>query len=303
MAVSNTPVASEKVEGGKKTVRFAETPRLSTYLVALAVGPLVVASAHAGKTPIRVITTPGKAALGKLAADFAAELLPFYEKYFGIPYAYGKLDLVAVPDFEAGAMENAGAIFFRETALLADEHSSPEHQRGVAMVIAHEMAHQWFGDLVTMAWWDDLWLNEAFASWAENRAEAELHPAWQPWLREAPGREGALATDALAATHPIHMPVANPDQAHEAFDNITYQKGSAVLRMLERWLGDAMWQKGVSDYLRAHAEGNATGDDLWRALAAVSHQPVGEVATAWIDARRPSGRHRRSALQRRARPS
>ena len=125
--MSNTPVASEKVEGGKKTVRFVETPRLSTYLVALAVGPLVETKGQAGKTPIRVITTPSKAALAKYALDYASELLPFYEKYFGVPYAYGKLDLIAVPDFEAGAMENAGAIFFRETALLADDRSSPEH--------------------------------------------------------------------------------------------------------------------------------------------------------------------------------
>ena len=283
LAVSNTPIASVKVEGGKKTVRFAETPRLSTYLVALAVGPLVESHTTAGKTQIRVITTPGKAALAKHALEYAAELLPWYEKYFGVPYAYGKLDLVAVPDFEAGAMENAGAIFFREAALLLDDQAAPQTQRRVAMIIAHEMAHQWFGDLVTMQWWDETWLNEAFATWAENRAEAALHPAWEPWLEFARGREGALATDALAATHPVHMPVANPEQAREAFDNITYEKGASVLRMLERWLGEENWRRGVSDYLHAHAEGNATGDDLWRALAAVSHQPVGEVARGWID--------------------
>jgi aminopeptidase N len=283
VAVSNAPVVSEKVVGKQKTVRFGETPRLSTYLVALAVGPLVESHTMAGKTPIRVFTTPGKAALAGYALSYASELLPFYEKYFGVPYAYGKLDLVAVPDFEAGAMENAGAIFFRETALLADEHSSVDHQRNVAMVIAHEMAHQWFGDLVTMKWWDDLWLNEAFASWAENRAESALHPDWEPWLDFSRSFESALGTDALAATHPIRMPIATPDQAREAFDAITYSKGASVLRMLERWLGDETWRRGVGDYLRAHAEGNATGDDLWRALAAVSKEPVTDVARSWLD--------------------
>jgi aminopeptidase N len=285
VAISNTPVVSEKVDAQKKlkTVKFAETPRLSTYLVALAVGPLVESHTTSGKTPIRVFTTPGKAKLAAFALKSAAELLPFYEQYFGVPYAYGKLDLVAVPDFEAGAMENAGAIFFRESSLLADERSAPDQQRRVAMIIAHEVAHQWFGDLVTMQWWDDVWLNEAFATWAETRAESVVHPEWEAWLEFGKGALGAMLMDSLTATHPIRMPVATPEQAHQQFDGITYQKGAAVLRMLERWVGEETWRKGVSDYLHAHAEGNATGEDLWRAVGAVAKQPVSEVAKSWLE--------------------
>ncbi|MDB4965849.1 MAG: pepN 2 [Myxococcales bacterium] len=285
VAVSNAPVVSSSVDPATKlkTVRFAETRPLSTYLVALAVGPLVEVHATSGKVPIRVWTVPGKAHLGKYALDAAAELLPFYEKYFGVPYPYGKLDLVAVPDFEAGAMENAGAIFFRESALLVDEHGSIDHQRSVTNVIGHEMAHQWFGDLVTMQWWDDLWLNEAFATWAENRADSVVHADWSPWLAFHGGRDGALTVDAMKATHPIRMPVASPEQAHENFDSITYSKGAAVLRMIELWVGEPAFQKGVSEYLKEHAEKNATGEDLFRALAAASKKPVNEVAKNWFD--------------------
>jgi aminopeptidase N len=285
VAVSNGPIVREQLdrEHGRKTVVFGETPPLSTYLVALAVGPLVEVHTQAGRVPLAVYTTPGKAALGRYALAEAAHLMPFFERYFGIPYPYGKLDLVAVPDFEAGAMENAGAIFFRETTLLADEHAAVDQQRRVTVTVAHEMAHQWFGDLVTMKWWDDLWLNESFATWAENRATAAVHPSWEPWLEFRGWREEALRSDALTATHPIRAPVTSPEDAHEAFDNITYAKGAAVLRMLERWLGEETFRRGVDDYLRAHREGNATGDDLWRALAAASGRPVADVATSWLD--------------------
>jgi aminopeptidase N len=285
IALSNSAIVRTTLDRahGLATIEFAETPPLSTYLVALAVGPLVSIEAMADRVPVRVFRTPGKAKLGRYALTEAQKLLPWLEQYFGIPYPYGKLDLVGVPDFEAGAMENAGAIFFRETSLLAAEQASVEQQRKVTLTVAHEMAHQWFGDLVTMKWWDDLWLNESFATWAENRVAAAVHPAWEGWLDFQEHREDALGKDALAVTHPIRAPVAGPDDAHAAFDSVTYSKGATVLHMLERWLGEDNFRRGVSDYLRAHREGNATADDLWRALSAASGRPVADVARSWID--------------------
>ncbi|HZS36449.1 MAG TPA: M1 family metallopeptidase, partial [Polyangia bacterium] len=285
--VSNEPPAQERVDprSGKKVVRFRETPRMSTYLVALAVGPLIEARAiTVGKTTIRVLSTPGHQKLAGFALDSAAAILPRLEAYFGIPYPYGKLDLVGVPDFAAGAMENAGAIFFRESTLLVDpERSSVEQRRNVAATIAHEMAHQWFGDLVTMQWWDDLWLNEAFASWMETRVLAELRPDWGMWLEFERWKSYALGIDALASTHPIHTPVGSPEEANEQFDGITYSKGAAVLRMLELFLGEESFRRGVSRYLAEHRESNAGAGDLWRALAAESKQPVDALARSWFE--------------------
>jgi puromycin-sensitive aminopeptidase len=285
-AVSNGAVIEEKLSHGKRVVRFAETLPMSSYLVALAVGPLVEVRGvtQKGKTPIRLFTPPGKEKLAGFALKEAAALLDQLSGYFGIPYPYGKLDLVAVPDFAAGAMENTAAIFFRETALLLDDKTaSTEHRHRVSMVLAHEMAHQWFGDLVTMQWWDDLWLNEAFATWMETKVVDRLHPDWKVWVDFERGKSGALATDALEATHPIHTPVNSPEDANDQFDGITYSKGSAVLRMLETWLGEKVFQKGVGDYLRAHSHGNAVAADLWKALGGASGQPVAEVASSWFE--------------------
>jgi puromycin-sensitive aminopeptidase len=278
----------EKVDPArkKKVVRFAETLPMSSYLVALAVGPLVDAasSARTGRAPIHVWTTPGKEKLAGFALHEAETLLDKLGAYFGIPYPYGKLDLVAVPDFSAGAMENTGAIFFRETALLVDDKTaSTEHRHGVSLTLAHEMAHQWFGDLVTMQWWDDLWLNEAFATWMENKVVDQVHPDWHIWIDFEGAKVHALALDALQATHPIRTPVTTPEEANEQFDEITYSKGASVLRMLESWVGEAAFRKGVGDYLRSHAHGNAVAGDLWEALSVASSQPVALVATSWFE--------------------
>jgi aminopeptidase N len=288
VAVSNGAIREQTLSADKlhKTVRFAETPPMSSYLVALAVGPLVEVrgASRPGKTPIRVYATPGKEKLAGYALETAEALLDKLSAYFGIAYPYGKLDLVGVPDFAAGAMENTGAIFFREAALLIDpKNASAEQRRYVALILAHEMAHQWFGDLVTMQWWDDLWLNEAFATWMENKAVEQIRPDWNIWLDFEGDKTYALGLDSLGSTHPIRTPVRSPEDANENFDGITYSKGGAVLRMLEQYLGEPVFQKGVSAYLREHSNGNATAADLWRALSEASGKPVAEVAHSWFE--------------------
>lgn len=277
-AISNAPVERVTVLAGgrRKKVVFAETPRMSTYLLALVVGefersePAVVAG-----VPVTVWCVKGKKAMTAYALDTAARLLPWFNTYFGRPYPGAKLDLIAVPDFEAGAMENLGAITFRETLLLIDDKTaSVEARQHCAGTIAHEMAHMWFGDLVTMAWWDDLWLNEAFATWMSTKAIAHLAPDWRPWDEFALGRVWAMSTDALASTRPIHFQVNNPAEASEMFDEITYTKGASILRMLEQFLGEKKFQAGVRNYIASHAWSNATTADLWRALGQASALPV-----------------------------
>ncbi len=286
VAISNGAVIEENTEqgGATKVVRFAETPPISTYLVALAVGPFEHIEARVGDVPVRLFAAPGQTKFGSYALNLAKEMLPRFEKYFGVRYPYGKLDLVAVPDFEAGAMENAGAIFFREVRLLIDPKSaSAESQRNVAFVVAHEMAHQWFGDLVTMRWWDDLWLNEAFASWMENKVVDEIQPEWKVWEQFVADTQRALSDDAFATTHPVRVPVRTPEEAEENFDNITYLKGSAVIRMLEKYVGEEAFRRGVAQYIAAHAEKNATTEDLLRSLRTVTDKPVMEVAQGWFE--------------------
>jgi puromycin-sensitive aminopeptidase len=283
-AVSNGKIVLDHVEGAKRVVRFAETPPMSSYLVALGVGPLAELRANNEHVPLRVIAPPDQVELGHFALDTATRLIPVLERYFGIPYPFGKLDLVAMPQSFGGAMENTGAIFFRDAFLLLDPATASTTQRQwVALTVAHEMSHQWFGDLVTMRWWDDLWLNEAFATWAENRFGAELWPDWDLWTDFQSWVGGALAMDQLASTHAIRVPIASSAEANEAFDRITYTKGAAMLRMLESWLGEEVFRRGVARYLQAHRYGNTTADDLWRALAEESHQPVDQVARAWTD--------------------
>jgi puromycin-sensitive aminopeptidase len=282
--VSNAPVAREEPVRGGRVVHFAETPPLSTYLLAVAVGPLEAsAERRLGSTPIRIWHVPGKGHLTAIGLEAAAESLRRLEEYFGIPYPYGKLDLVAVPDFEAGAMENAGAVFFRETLLLLDPATASiaEHKRA-AEVIAHELAHMWYGDLVTMAWWDDLWLNEAFATWMAYRVVDDWRPEWRMWHGFEHDRNGALAQDALKSTHPIYAPVRSVAEATENFDAITYEKGAAVVRMIEHYLGPDQFRDGVRIYMRRHREGNAVAADLWRALAEASGREVARIAQAWI---------------------
>src|SRR5262245_13693855 len=283
--IANAPVAREQaLSDGRRAIHFAPTPPLSTYLLALAVGPLESSEPrHVGTTPIRLWHVPGKAHLADFGLEAAAEALARLEAYFDIPYPYAKLDLVAVPDFEAGAMENAGAVFFRETLLLLDPAtvSLPERKRA-AEVIAHELAHMWYGDLVTMAWWDDLWLNEAFATWMAYRVVDDWKPEWRMWQGFEHDRAGALGLDALASTHPIYAPVRSVAQATENFDLITYEKGAAVVRMIEHYLGADAFRDGVRRYMERHREGNAVAADLWRALGEASGADVARVAQAWI---------------------
>jgi len=284
--ISNAPVQRTRPAGrGRKTVAFAPTPPLSTYLVALAVGPLEASRrVFVGPTPIRVWRAPGKRRLDEFALEAARESLVRLERYFGLPYPYAKLDLVAVPDFEFGAMENAGAVFFRETLLLLDpKRATLAEKKRAAEVIAHELAHMWYGNLVTMAWWDDLWLNEAFATWMAFSVVDQWRPEWRMWHEFQHGRAAALELDALRHTHPIWCEVRTPAEASENFDLITYEKGAAVVRMLERYLGRAAFRRGVRRYVRRHRESNAVAADLWRALREASGEPVEPLARAWIE--------------------
>jgi puromycin-sensitive aminopeptidase len=282
--VSNASLEREEPVPGGRIVRFAPTPPLSTYLLAVAVGPLEPSAVRQqGETPIRLWHVPGKGHLTELGLEAAAESLRRLEDYFGLPYPYGKLDLVAVPDFEAGAMENAGAVFFRETLLLLDPATaSVAERKRAAEVIAHELAHMWYGDLVTMAWWDDLWLNEAFATWMAYRVVDDWRPEWRMWQGFEHDRGGALALDALTNTHPIYAPVRSVAEATENFDAITYEKGAAVVRMIEHYLGSEAFRDGVRLYMRRHREGNTVAADLWRALEEASGKEVTRVAQAWI---------------------
>jgi puromycin-sensitive aminopeptidase len=288
VAISNGRPVEETAgpSAGTKTVRFAPTPPMSTYLVALAVGALEATEVAPGRggVPVRVWTVPGKTALGSFALEAGVASHARLERYFGVKYPYGKLDLLAVPDFEAGAMENSGAIFFRETALLCDAATaSVAAKKRIALVVAHEIAHQWFGNLVTMEWWDDLWLNEAFATWIEFRTIDDWRPDWDIWVDFQQEKAAPFSTDALASTRPIHAPVKSAAQASEMFDAITYEKGAAVLRMLENYLGPPTFRDGVRRYIRAHREDNATANDLFGALEEASGRRVRAIARDWID--------------------
>lgn len=282
--LANAPVAARsRPRDGVRTWRFEETPPLSAYLVAIAVGPFEVSRvARAGATPIRVVTLPGSRRLGRFAREAAIESLVRLEKWFGMRHPYAKLDLLALPDFAFGAMENAGAVFFRDSVLLLDEKTaSAEDRLRAAETIAHELAHMWFGNLVTMAWWNDLWLNESFATWMAYEIVDDWQPDWSIWHEFVNRRETALELDALPSSHPIAPPVQTADEAQENFDAITYTKGAAVLRMLERFLGRRAFRDGVRRYIRRHREGAAVAADLWQALEDASGVPVGKIVGPW----------------------
>ena len=286
VAVSNMPVVSEEPDGaGRKTLRFAESPIMSTYLLAFVVGDLKSVEQRSDSgTLIRVWATSGKEEQGRYALDTSLKLLDYFNDYFGIPFPLPKLDHLAIPDFAAGAMENWGAITYRETALLVDEaNSSTLTRQIVAAIISHEMAHMWFGDLVTMAWWNDLWLNESFASWMGDKAVDALHPEWDMWTQFlTQDTNTALSLDGLKSSHPIEQEVNNPAEIGELFDAISYSKGGSILRMLEHFLGADAFRRGLHDYLSKHAYANARTQDLWSALADASGQPVGEVMDSWV---------------------
>ena len=304
MAVSNMPVEEEKkVAAGRadagrdetvKEVRFGLSPSMSSYLVVLCAGELDAIEAEQDGVKLRVIATKGKAEMGRYALESEAKILRYYNEYFGVPYPLPKLDLIAVPGGFGGAMENWGGITYYESILLFDpQNSSKRTKQDIFAVIAHEMAHQWFGDLVTMAWWDNLWLNEGFASWMGSKCTDHFNPEWNEWLRRRVPRnptrrvgspkDSAMETDARSTTHPIQQPIATEAEANSAFDEITYQKGQSIIRMLENFLGENVFRDGIRKYIAAHQYSNSTTADLWEALTEVSGKPVGEIAPGWTE--------------------
>jgi aminopeptidase N len=285
-AISNGTIVSDTPgpTPTRHTLVFSPSPKMSSYLVAMAVGNFQCLTGASDGIPVRICTTPDKTALGHIALDSAERILAFYNRYYAIKYPFGKLDILAVPDFAAGAMENTAAIFYRETDLLADTKSaSVGTRKTIASVLAHEMAHQWFGDLVTMAWWDDIWLNEGFATWMANNPLNAMHADWNIPVDAELENQTALSLDALQATRPIHAAVETPAQIDEAFDAIAYQKGAAVLRMIESYVGPETFRKGVNAYLQAHAYGNATARDFWTAIAAASGKPIDTIMPTFVN--------------------
>ncbi len=286
LAISNGPEISREDAGdGKVTITYGETMKMSTYLVAFVVGPFVATDVlDSDGTPVRIIAPRGKEHLAPFAIEVADFTNRYFADYYGIPYPGEKLDHIAIPDFAFGAMENLGAVTYRETALLLDpEEASQAEQLRVVDVIAHETAHMWFGDLVTMKWWDGIWLNEAFATFMEVKATDALRPDWKRWLQfGATERPWAFGVDGLASTRPVEFEVRNPDEANEMFDALTYGKGSSVLRMMEQYLGEEAFRQGVGSYLRKHSYGNTITNDLWDGLNEASGEPVGEIMDTWI---------------------
>src|SRR5436190_17101204 len=323
MAVSNMPIESETLLNGRdgppgrprldtssgapggralpprkpmKEVRFAPTPPMSSYVNVFVAGELDFIQSQVGPTQIRVIATKGNAELGRYALDASAEILKYYNDYFGVPYPLPKLDQIAIPGGFGGVMENWGGITYYESRLLFDpKNSSGETKQNIYGVLAHEMAHMWFGDLVTMAWWDNLWLNEGFASWMGSKCTAHFNSQWEVWLaREIPrdptrrtgiAKEVAMKADARRTTHPIQQPVATEAEANSAFDDITYKKGQSFLRMLESFLGEDVFRDGIRRYMAAHMYSNTTTADLWNAFSQISGEQVVEIAAGWTEQR------------------
>jgi puromycin-sensitive aminopeptidase len=284
-AFSNGPeVDGSSLPGGIRRIRFGDTIPMSTYLVAFVVGPLVATEpVDVSGTPVRIVHVPGKGGLTAFALEAAGHALEFFTEWFGIDYPAEKLDLVAIPDFAFGAMENLGCVTFREAVLLVDpERASRLELERVADVISHEIAHMWFGDLVTMRWWNGIWLNEAFATLMELLCVDHFRPEWQRWASFGIERDAAMATDGLHSTRPVEYPVGPPEEAQGMFDVLTYQKGAGVLRMLERYLGAERFRNGVRRYLEAHRYGNTETADLWDAIEESSGEPVREIMDSWI---------------------
>lgn len=285
LAVGNMPVATEEpIADNLKKVSFAPTPKMSSYLFVLTVGELERVTADAGGVTIGVVTTAGKSGQGRFALDSAVKLLAYYDDYFGVKYPLPKLDLIAVPGGFGGAMENWGGITFFESRLLFDSTTNAESaRRGIFGIIAHEMAHMWFGDLVTMAWWDNLWLNEGFASWMATKASHHFYPQWRSWLNGSGGKQFAMTLDARRTSHPVQQPIADHSEAVTAFDAITYSKGEALIRMLENYLGEQPFRDGIRKYIAAHAYGNSTTADLWQALEGAAGKTITGVAASFTE--------------------
>ena len=283
-AISNMPIKSKQKIGSKTLYNFLKTPTVSTYLIYLGVGEFEYLTGRVGKIQIRVITTKGNKSKGRFSLDLGKKLLTSYEKYFGIKYPLPKLDLIAVPDFAAGAMENWGAITFRETILLYDpKTSSTRTKQFIAEVISHEIAHQWFGNLVTMRWWNDLWLNESFATFMATKFVDKFYPEWDLWNQFVEDAMNvAMGLDSLKTTHPIDVQVNSPAEIREIFDAISYDKGGCVLRMLENYVGEPNFQKGLKKYLSDFKYQNAQGQDLWDAIGKASGMPVSSMVNTWL---------------------
>jgi len=282
-AISNSKIASDQPEGaGKHVITFEHSPKMSTYLVALMVGDFKCIGADADGTPVRVCSVPGREQYLKYALDQSVGILKFYNRYYGIRYPFGKLDHIAIPDFEAGAMENTAAITYRETALLVEPNAPEDRKREVALVIAHETAHQWFGDLVTMQWWNDIWLNEGFATWMETKPVNAMHPEWNMAEEEVTSATEAMRTDSLTNTRPIRQAASTSGEINELFDGIAYNKTAAVLRMIETYIGERDFQKGINAYIGAHQHANATAEDFWGALAHASGKPADKVMQSFV---------------------
>ena len=284
-AISNGPIVSDTPGPGegKHTLKFLTTPKMSTYLVAFLVGDFQCTSGEADGVAIRGCATPDKVALTPYSVEIAKYVLHYYDTYFGIHYPLKKLDLIALPDFEAGAMENFGAITYRETAMLIDpKTASVGAKKEVALVIAHEMAHQWFGDLVTMKWWDNIWLNEGFATWMENKPVEAMHPEWDIDQAVAGDENGTLNLDAQPTTHAIRAKADTREEIEEMFDGISYGKASDVLLAIENYLGPETFRKGVHAYLSAHEYSNATAEDFWGAQTTTSGKPVDKIMASLV---------------------
>ncbi|HEY7069232.1 MAG TPA: M1 family metallopeptidase, partial [Acidimicrobiales bacterium] len=285
LAIANAgEIGREPTGDGKVAVRFADTMPMSTYLVAFVVGPLVAtAPVDVDGKPLRVVHPPGKEHLAPFAQEVGAFALRFFTDWFGMAYPGDKLDLVAIPDFAFGAMENLGCVTFRERLVLVDPALATQAELQVVVdVIAHEIAHMWFGDLVTMKWWNGIWLNEAFATFMEMTCTDAFRPEWQRWVDFGLARSAAFDTDALASTRPVEYPVVSPEDADGMFDVLTYEKGASVVRMLEQYLGADRFRSGIRRYMARHQFGNTETSDLWDALEAETGEPVRRIAESWI---------------------
>ena len=285
MAISNAAeISDEPIGDGRRRVRFATTMKMSTYLVAFIVGPLEASeTVDVDGVPLRVIAAPGKADLTRFALDVGEFSLRFLADWYAIAYPGDKLDLVAIPDFSFGAMENLGCVTFRETALLLDrDRATQAEQQRIADVIAHEIAHMWFGDLVTMSWWNGIWLNEAFATFMEMLTTDAYRPEWQRWVDFGLGRSAAFDTDSLSTTRPIEYEVITAADSEAMFDVLTYEKGASVVRMLQQYLGEDRFQAGIRHYLTTHAYGNTETTDLWDAIEHATSEPVRQIMDSWI---------------------
>ncbi|KAM4121389.1 hypothetical protein ACB094_01G001800 [Castanea mollissima] len=283
VALSNMPIIEEKVDGDLKTVSYQESPLMSTYLVAIVVGLFdYVEHLTSYGVKVRVYCQVGKVNQAKFALDVAVRTLELYKDYFEVPYSLPKLDMVAIPDFAFGAMENYGLVTFRETALLYDDqHSAATNKQRVVIVVAHELAHQWFGNLVTMEWWTHLWLNEGFATWVSYLAADNLFPEWKVWTQFLDDYTEGLRLDGLAESHPIEVEINHTREIDEIFDAISYKKGASVIRMLQSYLGAECFQRSLASYIKKFAFSNAKTEDLWAALEEESDEPVNKLMNSW----------------------